>query len=69
MREILSQKPINAVDDKKMLHIVNTINEFLCEYMDNNYVMSLTPRIDIIEITSKDGVVVSCRHNEDVVGL
>lgn len=69
MREILSQKPINAVDDKKMLHIVNTINEFLCEYMDNNYVASLTPRIDVIEITSKDGAVMSCRHNEGVARL
>ncbi len=55
LREILSEKPVNAVDNKKMLHIVNTITEFMCEYRDNNYIASLTPRVDVFEIICKNG--------------
>lgn len=67
MRRILSQKPAEAVDGEKMSHIFDTVNEFFSEYKDNNYIASLTPRIDVIEIVSKDGNIVSCRHIENSV--
>lgn len=52
LRAVLSQKPAEAVDSQKMLHIVNTANEFLCEYKDNTYIASLKTRFDIFEILS-----------------
>lgn len=55
LRAVLSQKPAEAVDSKKMLHIVNTANEFLCEYKDNTYIASLKTRFDIFEILAFDG--------------
>lgn len=68
LREILSEKPINAVDNKKMLHIVNTINEFMCEYRDNNYIASLTPRVDVFEIICKNGEISGYSLLENVLG-
>ncbi len=55
LRAVLSQKPAEAVDSQKMLHIVNTANEFLCEYKDNTYIASLKTRFDIFEILAFDG--------------
>lgn len=55
LRAVLSQKPVEAVDSQKMLHIVNTANEFLCEYKDNTYIASLKTRFDIFEILAFDG--------------
>ena len=55
LRAVLSQKPAEAVDPEKMLHIVNTANEFLCEYKDNTYIASLKTRFDIFEILAFDG--------------
>ena len=55
LRAVLSQKPAEAVDPEKMLHIVNTANEFLCEYRDNTYIASLKTRFDIFEILAFDG--------------
>ena len=55
LRTVLSQKPAEAVDSQKMLHIVNTANEFLCEYKDNTYIASLKTRFDIFEILAFDG--------------
>lgn len=55
LRAVLSQKPAEAVDSEKMLHIVNTANEFLCEYKDNTYIASLKTRFDIFEILAFDG--------------
>lgn len=55
LRAVLSQKPAVAVDSQKMLHIVNTANEFLCEYKDNTYIASLKTRFDIFEILAFDG--------------
>lgn len=68
LREILSERPVNAVDDKKMLHIVNTINEFMCEYRDNNYITSLTPRVDVFEIICKNGKISGYSLLENVLG-
>ena len=67
LREILSEKPITAVDNKKMLHIVNTINEFMCEYRDNNYIASLTPRVDVFEIICKNGKITGYSLLENVL--
>ena len=55
LRTVLSQKPAEAVDSEKMLHIVNTANEFLCEYRDNTYIASLKTRFDVFEILAFDG--------------
>ena len=55
LRTVLSQKPAEAVDPEKMLHIVNTANEFLCEYRDNTYIASLKTRFDVFEILAFDG--------------
>lgn len=55
LRAVLSQKPAEAVDPEKMLHIVNTANEFLCEYRDNTYIASLKTRFDVFEILAFDG--------------
>lgn len=55
LRAVLSQKPAEAVDSQKTLHIVNTANEFLCEYKDNTYIASLKTRFDIFEILAFDG--------------
>lgn len=55
LRAVLSQKPAEAVDSEKMLHIVNTANEFLCEYRDNTYIASLKTRFDVFEILAFDG--------------
>lgn len=55
LRSFLSQKPAEAVDSEKMLHIVNTAHEFLCEYKDNTYINSLTVRFDVFEILALDG--------------
>lgn len=55
LRAVLSQKPAEAVDSQKMLHIVNTANEFLCEYRDNTYIASLKTRFDVFEILAFDG--------------
>ena len=55
LRAVLSQKPAEAVDSQKMLHSVNTANEFLCEYKDNTYIASLKTRFDIFEILAFDG--------------
>ena len=55
LRAVLSQKPAEAVVSQKMLHIVNTANEFLCEYKDNTYIASLKTRFDIFEILAFDG--------------
>lgn len=58
LRRFLTQKPALAVDNKKMLHIVNTANEFLCEYKDNNYLSSLSVRFDIFEVFCSKGKIV-----------
>ena len=66
LREILSEKPSLAVDEKKIGRIRVTINEFLREFMDNNYITSLTPRIDVFEVICKNGVIAKYVHFEDV---
>ena len=66
LREILSERPSEAVNNKKMLSIVTTLDEFLKEYKDNNYITSLTPRIDVFEIICKNGVITEYFHNENV---
>lgn len=55
LRAVLSQKPAEAVDTKKMLHMMDTANEFLCEYQDNTYIASLKTRFDVFEILAFDG--------------
>lgn len=66
LREILTQKPENAVDEKKLRHILQTIDEFMSEYADNNYISSLIPRIDIFGIVKKSGVITGYTHTEDI---
>lgn len=66
LRKILSQKPAQAVDSEKMLHIVNTAHEFLCEYKENTYIASLSPRFDVIEIVVCKGAPAVHRHLTDV---
>ena len=66
LREFLSERPASAVDKKKMAHINDTLSEFMSEYMDNNYIASLTPRIDIFEIICKNGVITDYFHIENV---
>ena len=67
LREILTQKPENAVDERKIKHILNTIDEFMSEYSDNNYISSLTPRIDVFGIVKKDGVITGYTHTENIL--
>ena len=66
LRSFLSQKPAEAVDPEKMLPIVNTANEFLCEYKDNTYIASLKARFDVFEILAIDGRPKSYRLLENV---
>lgn len=66
LREILTERPASAVDNKKMAHIKDALSEFMSEYMDNNYIASLTPRIDIFEIICKNGVITDYFHIENV---
>lgn len=66
LRSFLSQKPAEAVDPEKMLHIVNTANEFLCEYKDNTYIALLKARFDVFEILAVDGRPKSYRLLENV---
>ena len=66
LREILSERPILAVDKKKMFHITETVDEFLAEFKDNNYISSLVPRIDVIEVICKNEVITDYFHRENV---
>ena len=51
----------DAVDKRKLSRIKKARNFFLEEYRDNIYISSLVPRIDIVEIYTKENVVQ--RHN------
>lgn len=66
MRKILTQKPVSAVGTEKMLHIVNTAHEFMCEYRDNPYIAALLPRFDVFEILTADGKPAEYSHIRDV---
>ena len=50
-----------------MLHIVNTANEFLCEYKDNTYIASLKVRFDVFEILAFEGKPKSFRLLKNVL--
>lgn len=67
LRAVLSQKPAQAVNTEKMLHIVNTANEFLCEYKDNTYIASLKVRFDVFEILAFEGKPKSFRLLKNVL--
>ncbi|MGN1121451.1 MAG: YraN family protein [Eubacteriales bacterium] len=69
MRKILTQNPAEAVTSEKMLHIVNTAHEFLCEYRDNTYIASLKPRVDVLEICAAGDAPVSYRHRIGVSAI
>ena len=67
LREILTQKPENAVDEKKLRNIIQTVDEFMSEYADNNYISSLIPRVDILGIVKKSGIIIGYTHTEDIL--
>lgn len=67
MRSISSgQNAAQAVDNKKLCRINKCITHFFEEYRDNNYVSSLTPRIDIFEVYTSKGIVK--KHNH-IIGI
>ena len=39
----------------------------MSEYSDNNYISSLTPRIDVFGIVKKDGVKTGYTHTENIL--
>lgn len=67
LRKILTEKPANAVDEKKIMHIVDTANEFMREYSDNNYISALTPKFDIFEIYTSEGRIVDFNYIENIL--
>ncbi len=66
LRKILSQNPAEALNSEKMLHIVNTAHEFMCEYKENLFIQSLDARFDLIEILTVDGKISAYRHTESI---
>ncbi len=66
LRNILGQRPAEAVGKQKIQHIINAAHEFMFEYNDNHYISSMMPRFDVIEIYEKNGDIVRCVHIENV---
>ena len=62
----LGENAAEAVDGEKLTRINNAIEYFFEEYRDNNYVSSLTPRIDIFEVYTCKGIVK--KHNH-IIGI
>ncbi len=67
LRKILTEKPANAVDEKKIMHIVDTANEFMREYSDNNYISALTPKFDVFEVYTSKGQIVDFNYIENIL--
>ena len=67
LRKINGERPAQAVDSKKIRHILNTAEEFMCEYKDNDYISSMKPRIDVIELYENGGKIIRCEHIEDIL--
>lgn len=70
MREVLEQKPSDALSIDKIKHIKEAIDTFLSEYKENNYIRSLKPRIDVVEVFCKNGEISGFNHikNADIQG-
>lgn len=66
-RKILSQKPVFSVDDKKLKHIIDTAEEFMSEYKDNNYISSLLLRFDVVEVYTDGEKILSSKHIENIL--
>lgn len=67
LRNISGQRPAEAVDKEKINRIIKTAKEFMFEHNDNNYITSMTPRFDVIEIYQKNGDIVRCEHIENIL--
>ena len=51
-----------SVDDKKLGNIRHAIEQFLNEYSDNQYISSLSARVDIFEVYTSGGVITKHNH-------
>lgn len=50
------ERPIEAIDDTKRMHISRTSEAFINEYRDNNYITALIPMLCVVEIyTDENG--------------
>ena len=56
-----------AVDEKKMEHMRRSAECFLEEYRENEYVSSLIPRFDVIEIYTQNGCVKTYNHLTGII--
>jgi len=60
------ERPVFAVDQKKMNRIIETAREFLYEYRDNNYISALAPRFDVVEVWYCGEKISKYNHIEDI---
>lgn len=67
LRKITGERPAEAVDSKKIHRIISTVKEFMCEYRDNNYISSMKPRIDVVELYENGGKIIRSEHIEDIL--
>ncbi len=54
---------ILSVDQKKRQNILKAFESFMSEFSGNEYIMSLCPRFEIIEVYIEKNNIVSIRHN------
>lgn len=66
-RRAQTQRPAEAVDFKKLSHIMDCAEEFLREYRDNEYICSLKPRFDVVEVFCFNGIPKECIHIADIL--
>ena len=67
LRAFTGNRPAEAVDNKKIQHILNAAKEFMCEYDDNEYISSMKLRIDVIELYEAGGKIIRCEHIKDIM--
>ena len=60
------ERPVFAVDEKKLSRIIETAREFLYEYRDNNYISALIPRFDVVEVWYSGEKISGYNHVEDI---
>lgn len=58
-----SDSAILSVDEKKRQNILKAVENFMREYSDNAYIVSLCPRFEIIEVYFDKNNKVSIIHN------
>ena len=66
LRRIGSERPVLAVDQRKIKRIVETAGEFLIKNRQEKHITKLKPRFDVFEIYSEKGSIIKYFNNENV---